>query len=214
MVNDAYLVSDVNLTGMPPIVKRPSGQHHGDLRNALEEAALSLIAEAGPRGFTLAEASRRAGVSVAAPYKHYADRDSLLAALARRAYAEQARRFTAAMARADDPAGQLACFAAEYVAFAAEERALFEITFAAGLDKSSYPDLAQAGDEVLAILTAPAAQLRASPAEARDLVLTIAATAHGTAVFLLEGVFGPIPAATGPARRRAAAAARAITAAP
>ncbi len=151
---------------------------------------------------------------MAAPYKHYADRDALLAALARRAYAEQARRFAAAIAQADDPAGQLASFASAYVTFAAEDRALFEITFAAGLDKSAYPELAQAGEEVLAILTAPAARLRPSPAEALDLVLTVAATAHGTAVFLLEGVFGPIPAAIGPARRRAAAAAAAIAARP
>lgn len=191
---------------------RASGQHHGDLRRALEEAALALISERGPRGFTLAEASRRAGVSVAAPYKHYADRDALLAALALRGYREQQRRFAAAVtaAGAAGPAGQLAAFAVAYVTFAAEERSLFAITFAAGLDKAGYPELVEAGNDVLAVLTAPARQLSEDPESARELVLAVAASAHGLAVFLLEGVFGPIPEALPPTRVRAAAAARTL----
>jgi AcrR family transcriptional regulator len=191
-------------------VKRPSGHHHGDLRNALEQAALALVAERGPRGFTLAEASRRAGVSVAAPYKHYADRDALLAALALTGYREQRQRFTAAMAASPDPAGRLAAFAAAYVSFAVEERSLFEVTFAAGLDKARYPELSEAGQAVLGILTAPAEQLRDDPDDALELVLTVAASAHGLAVFLLEGVFGPLPAAFPGTRARAAAAARTL----
>jgi AcrR family transcriptional regulator len=178
----------------------------------LEEAALSLVAESGPRGFTLAEASRRAGVSVAAPYKHYADRDALLAALALRGYAEQARRFKDAVAQASEPIEQLACFASAYVLFAVQERALFEITFAAGLDKSRYPELARAGNEVMAVLTAPASRLRPTPADASELVLSVAATAHGLAVFLLEGVFGPTADAIETTRIRAATAARTIAA--
>ena len=59
--------------------------HHGDLRTALIDAAVSLIAERGVRGFSLAEASRRVGVSSAAPYRHFADRDDLLAAVGVRA---------------------------------------------------------------------------------------------------------------------------------
>jgi AcrR family transcriptional regulator len=191
-------------------VNRASGHHHGDLRNALEEAALALVSERGPRGFTLAEASRRAGVSVAAPYKHYADRDALLASLALRGYREQRRRFAAAVADAADPAGQLAAFATAYVSFAAEERSLFEITFAAGLDKARYPELSEAGNAVLAVLTSPARQLRDNPDDALELVLTVAASAHGLAVFLLEGVFGPLLPALPKTRERAAAAARTL----
>ncbi|MEX5637726.1 TetR/AcrR family transcriptional regulator [Parafrankia sp. FMc2] len=62
----------------------------GDLRHALEEAALELVVTKGLGGFTMAETSRRADVSVAAPYKHYADRDALLAALVVRAYTDSA----------------------------------------------------------------------------------------------------------------------------
>jgi AcrR family transcriptional regulator len=209
-VNDAYQVSGVNLCSVTPSVNRASGHHHGDLRNALEQAALVLVSERGPRGFTLAEASRRAGVSVAAPYKHYADRDALLASLALRGYREQRQRFATAVAATADPAGQLAAFAMAYVTFAAEERSLFEITFAAGLDKARYPELAEAGNAVLAVLTAPARLLCNDPEDALELVLAVAASAHGLAVFLLEGVFGALPDALPHTRQRAAAVARTL----
>src|SRR3954464_9449759 len=64
----------------------PRGYHHGNLREALIRAALSLIAEKGPGGFTFAEAARAAGVSPAAPYRHFRDRDELLADVAKRGF--------------------------------------------------------------------------------------------------------------------------------
>ena len=137
-VNAIYLVNDVNLTSVSsPVKPRPSGHHHGDLRNALEQAALELVAEKGPHGFSLNEASRRAGVSVAAPYKHFADREALLAALAETGYREQRKRFAAAVESDSATSRQisLAAFAAAYVRFAAQEPALFDVTFYAGLDE-------------------------------------------------------------------------------
>jgi AcrR family transcriptional regulator len=196
---------------MDESVKRPTGRHHGDLRRALEQAALELVAEKGPGGFTLAGASRRAGVSVAAPYKHFADRDSLLAALVLTAYTEQRERYRTAMAARPDPAGQLAAFAEAYVQFAADQRALFELTFAAGLDKSRYPELAEAGSSVLELLDAPARALRGDGPQARGLVLAVAASAHGQAVFLLEGVLADQPDPLAQARQQAASAATALT---
>lgn len=53
------------------------GYHHGNLRQALVEAALELIAETGPQGFTMAEAAKRADVSAAAPYRHFTGREDL-----------------------------------------------------------------------------------------------------------------------------------------
>jgi AcrR family transcriptional regulator len=173
-----------------PVKRRPTGQHHGDLRNALLRAALELVAERGPHGFTLAETSRRAGVSVAAPYKHFADRETLLAELATRGYREQLHRFAAAMGSSEDPAEQLASFAAAYVRFAAEEPALFDITFNAGLDKSRFPELASTGDKVAGLLLPVTRQLAPDADDAFDLLLRIAASAHGLAVFLRQGLFG------------------------
>ena len=62
------------------------GYHHGNLREALIRAALNLIAEKGPAGFTFADAARSAGVSSAAPYRHFRDRQALLADVARRGF--------------------------------------------------------------------------------------------------------------------------------
>src|SRR5437764_10582482 len=64
----------------------PRGYHHGNLKEALMRAALELIAKKGPGGFTFAEAARAAGVSPAAPYRHYRDRDDLLIDVARRGF--------------------------------------------------------------------------------------------------------------------------------
>ncbi|MFE0627912.1 TetR/AcrR family transcriptional regulator [Streptomyces sp. NPDC058864] len=166
--------------------RRPSGTHHGDLRNALEEAALALVAERGPHGFTLAEACRRAGVSVSAPYKHFADRDALLASLALRGYQEQQRRYRAALTSTADPVDQLAAFAAAYVRFAAEERALFDITFLAGLDKSRHPELTQAGAALHDDLMPVTSRLTGDPEAAFGLLVRVSAVAHGLALFLQQ----------------------------
>jgi AcrR family transcriptional regulator len=82
-------VGDVNIRNMAPRTSDaaakntpPAPYHHGDLKRALVAAALGLVAEKGPQGFTMTEAAKRAGVSVAAPYRHFADRDALLAEVA------------------------------------------------------------------------------------------------------------------------------------
>ncbi|WP_189936824.1 TetR/AcrR family transcriptional regulator [Streptomyces sulfonofaciens] len=190
--------------------RRSTGQHHGDLRNALERAALSLVAERGPHGFTLAEACRRAGVSVSAPYKHFADREALLASLAIKGYREQQRRFGAAVAATEDPAGQLAAFAAAYVRFAAEERALFDITFLAGLDKDRHPELHEAGTELFDTLVPVAGRIAPGEAAALDLLVRIAAAAHGLALFLQQGMLPPGRDTLADAEERAARTARAL----
>ncbi|GHJ34435.1 TetR/AcrR family transcriptional regulator [Streptomyces sp. TS71-3] len=190
--------------------RRPTGHHHGDLRNVLEQAALALVAERGPHGFTLAEACRRAGVSVSAPYKHFADRDALLASLALKGYREQRDRYAAAVAAGDDPGEQLAAFATAYVRFAAEERALFDITFLAGLDKSRHPDLEAAGGELFAALVPVAERVAPGEAAALDLLVRVAAAAHGLALFLQQGMLPDGQNTLAAAEERAARVARAL----
>ncbi len=77
-------------------VEGSRGYHHGDLPAALRAAALQLVAERGAGGLSIAEAARRAGVSSAAPYRHYDDRDALLADLAVRALTALAERLRTA----------------------------------------------------------------------------------------------------------------------
>ncbi|QYU66880.1 TetR/AcrR family transcriptional regulator [Leptolyngbya sp. 15MV] len=81
-----------NPWGGPPTEEAPAsgfcrrGYHHGNLKEALLEAARLLTAERGPHGFTLAEAARIAGVSPSAPYRHFKDKDALMGELARRGF--------------------------------------------------------------------------------------------------------------------------------
>src|SRR3970040_2058863 len=78
--------------------RKRRGYHHGNLREALIEAALELIAAKGAAGFTFAEAARSAGVSPGAPYRHFRDRDALIVDVARRGF----ELFAAELARAWD----------------------------------------------------------------------------------------------------------------
>ena len=117
--------------------------HHGNLKQALLEAAVQLIAETGPRGFTLREAARRAGVSHNAPYRHFRDRDDLLAAVATDGF----DRLTRAMARAGPgvrPLHRLRRSGLAYVDFGLRWPQHFAAMFDAPRDPAAYPACAAA----------------------------------------------------------------------
>jgi AcrR family transcriptional regulator len=187
--------------------------HHGDLRSALVDTAVDLIAERGVRGFSLAEASRRLGVTVAAPYRHFADRDDLLAAVAIRAFGVFAAVLAATLEEDATPAEQLAVMAGAYVRFAAQHRPLFDVLFGAGIDKSRYPDLRSAAEPVKEMFLAPVRVLCDDAPEAvDDLVTAVSATAHGYAALLLDGAFGAGDSAIDTAVPRATRATLALVA--
>lgn len=116
---------------------RPKRQsyHHGNLRNALIDAASALVDLHGRDALTLREAARRAGVSQTAPYRHFADRDALLAAVAADSFLMLVEdlRAAAAMARRQSQAGRLEAMAAAYLAFAHENPGRFDLMFARSL---------------------------------------------------------------------------------
>jgi AcrR family transcriptional regulator len=191
----------------------PSGRyHHGDLKAALIDGAVTLIAERGIRGFSLAELSRRLGVTAAAPYRHFADRDELLAAVAVRALRAFGQALAAQAPRPDPPERRLAAMAASYVRFAAEQRALFSVVFGIGLDKKGrYPELRQAYEDVEDLLAACVGELRPEdPEAARQLAGAIEAAAHGYAALLTDQPDPPDPAAVTRAARQAARATLAL----
>ena len=103
MINIQTDVNVVNMLRKQSTATRRDGYHHGDLKRALTHAALSLVAERGPKGFTLTEAARRAGVSAAAPYRHFSDKASLLATVAEQGFLELHTALTAASEAATDP---------------------------------------------------------------------------------------------------------------
>ena len=118
------------------------GYHHGNLKETLVRAALALIAEKGPAGFTFAEAARWAGVSPAAPYRHFRDRDDLLADVALRGFAQFEAELAAAWADGTpDPGTAFERLGKAYLAFARNEPAYYSAMFEAGISLDDNPEL-------------------------------------------------------------------------
>ena len=169
------------------------GYHHGNLREALIEAALELIAKHGPAGFTFADAARSAGVSSAAPYRHFRDRDALIADVARRGF----ELFTEALARAwndgrPEPFAAFENIGRAYLAFARGEPAYYSAMFEAGLSFDDDPALRQAADRSFAVLRNAAEMLCALlPREERPPALMMSlhvwAMSHGIASLFARG---------------------------
>ena len=163
------------------------GYHHGNLREALIRAALELIAEKGPAGFTFADAARWAGVSSAAPYRHFRDRQALLADVARRGFELFEERLSAAWNEGrPDPFAAFENVGRAYLAFAREEPAFYSAMFEAGLPLDSDPGLRDAADQAFAVLRrATDAFCARLPADRRPpslmMSLHLWALAHGIA---------------------------------
>jgi AcrR family transcriptional regulator len=115
----------------------PSPYHHGDLRAACLQAAMELLEEGGATALSLRAVARRAGVSPAAPYRHYADRDALISAVAAVGYRELAEQLAAAHP-APSSADDLASVAVAYVQFALQRPALFRVMFAEPCDRDNF----------------------------------------------------------------------------
>ena len=108
--------------------------HHGDLRTALLDSALAVISEIGPQGLTIREVARRAGVSHAAPYRHFCDRDELILAVVEQGFEKMQHTMQAEKAVApDDPISQFAASGLAYVAFALEHPAYYRVMFSGDL---------------------------------------------------------------------------------
>jgi AcrR family transcriptional regulator len=174
----------------------PRGYHHGNLREALIRAALDLIAEKGPSGFTFAEAARFAGVSPAAPYRHFRDRDELMANVALRGFA----RFEAALAQAwndglPDPLAAFERMGRAYLDFARAEPAYYSAMFEGGIALDVSAELRDAGERAFAVLRAAAERLVGQiPAARRPPAFMVAlhvwALAHGIASLFGRGDAG------------------------
>jgi AcrR family transcriptional regulator len=185
--------------------------HHGDLRAALIDTAVELIGERGVRGFSVAEASRRLGVAVSAPYAHFADRDDLLAAVAVRAFELFYAALVPEMEKFPDPADRLAAMARGYVRFAADHRSLFEMLYESGVDKARHPEI-EAAEQALedAFMDCVRALSGRDEALSEDLATAIEATAYGHAMLLLDSGRGQDQKAIELAAERTARAALAL----
>src|SRR5277367_5987619 len=175
------------------------GYHHGNLREALVEAALVLIAEKGAAGFTIAEAARLAGVSSAAPYRHFRDAEALLAEVALRGFEQ----FTAVLGAAWNegrpvPVRAFEALGRAYLGFARGQPAYYAAMFEARIDFAAYPGLSGAADRAFGVLREAAERLVAALSPGRRppslmIALHIWAMAHGIASLFVR---------TDPSRRK------------
>jgi AcrR family transcriptional regulator len=169
------------------------GYHHGNLREALMQAAIDLIADKGPSGFTFAEAARSAGVSPAAPYRHFRDRDALVAEVATRGFVKFALELERAWAEGrPEPQAAFIRLGRAYLAFARSEPAYYAAMFESALPRASYPGLEDARRRAFEVLRGASEAICARiPKEHRPpelmMSLHVWSMAHGVASLFARG---------------------------
>jgi AcrR family transcriptional regulator len=177
-----------------PLRKKGDAYHHGDLRQALVDAAIQVVARHGADGLSLRELARRLGVSHQAPYRHFADKRALLEAVAAAGFAVLFDRMRAAIRNPDPVAGLIESGVA-YVRFALEHPAQYRVMFGARELPSGRPTENDPGDTVFRGLVATiercqqAGMLPAAPS--RDLAVVCWSIVHGLAMLAVDDKLGP-----------------------
>ncbi len=181
---------DKAISSSAPTDKRAS-YHHGDLRAHLIETVRHLVEEKGIDGFSISEASRLAGVSSAAPYKHFADKMEIVRAVV----LEGMRRLgtqmdEAANAAPPKPLARLNAIGAAYIHFAEAEQGVFRLMFGLTESHGKNPDIAAAGEETFGIVireVTAAMPEGADPEEIRRRAFMLWTFVHGHAFLKIDG---------------------------
>lgn len=169
--------------------------HHGNLRAALLEAARDLLEAEGVAGVSLRGVARAAGVSRTAPYRHFADKQALLAAVAAEGFRAMGRRMQRVLEAHEDPTERLRAIGIAYVEYAAAHREHFHLMFSPELaDRSAYPELEEAAITTFGLLQSSVAdaqeagQLRDAPLQ--ELALLCWSVVHGLSALLVDRQMG------------------------
>ena len=162
------------------------------LRDRLLDAATTLIAEVGPRGFSLREVARRARVSEAAPYWHFDDKEALLAAVAERGFIELATSLQNAGLAHDDPLGRFQARGIAYVRFALRHPSYLRVMFgAASPSRAAHPSLMEAAGRTFEMLVAAIVEAQRAhqvvAGDPEDLAIASWSLTHGLAELLVDG---------------------------
>jgi AcrR family transcriptional regulator len=176
---------------MTPRRPSPRPYHHGNLRAELIETSFALLAEHGLSEFSVAKAARAIGVSTASPYRHFADRDHLLAAVGAQAALELADRIREDVESAgQDPGERFAATAGTYVRYVADRGVGFNIIFSGPLTQLEQTELSEAGRQLISLLLDLAQSAGASgPEQALKLLERHIVTAHGYVTLYDDGFF-------------------------
>ena len=174
--------------------KAPRSYHHGDLRRALIETSIELIAEKGVSALTLREVARRLGVSHAAPRHHFADKTELLAAVAMEGFEALGEAIREAVADVTKPGDQFKRMGIAYVRFAVSHPAHFRVMYCRELAEASPPPLrdywgTNPSALRMAAVTTEALSVRQDADEAlvRTGVVSAWSLVHGLAMLWIDG---------------------------
>jgi AcrR family transcriptional regulator len=178
------------------VSKKASNYHHGALQEALIRSAREILESEGYEALTLRAAARRAGVSQAAPYNHFADKAALLAAIAAQGFKEFAAAMRHEVDTAVDPAARLNAAGIAYVAFATSNPGLFKLMFGANVHQSSGdPVLDASRNSAYEVLRGAVHAVQVSgvrdPAPEELESLRSWALVHGLATMINEGTIAP-----------------------
>jgi AcrR family transcriptional regulator len=159
--------------------------HHGNLPNALRAAARAILDEAGQDAVGLREAARRIGVSATAVYRHFSNKEELLASVA----AEGFRELAAAMEAVETGSDRLRGVSLAYVEFALQKRGLFRLMFGPILvERAKYPELNAAAGAVFDVLQRIAVSAEEQPREDNSAGMAAWGLVHGLSSLLIDGL--------------------------
>jgi AcrR family transcriptional regulator len=166
--------------------------HHGDLRQALIEEAIALVAEQGTSNWSLREVARRIGVSHTAPYRHFTDRDALLAAVAERGFQKMSQFLLASLVKILTPHSlRLQTIGIAYVQYAIDHPSEYEVMFRYQKNKQQHLTLQEASHQTFAILVdeIEAGQKNGEfrLEDPRQLALVSWSVVHGLSMLLIDG---------------------------
>jgi AcrR family transcriptional regulator len=172
-------------------LKKP--YHHGELRQALIDAARALVNERGESGFSLSDACRKAGVSTAAPYRHFADKQEILIEVAAQGFADMAsRNRMEAQRHPEGSSERIVALGWVYFTFATNEPALFRLMFAGLSDED---DLAAHGRDCFAYVVEEIVGFCAAnriEGDAWRIALELWAVVHGATSLTIDGGFAKV----------------------
>jgi len=172
--------------------KSAPSYHHGDLRAALKKTVLKLVRQKGPRGFSLNEASRLAGVTVAAPYRHFEDKDAILAEIICDGNAILAKEVRDAVGTVSGTREQMLEAGMAYLRFSVKHADYFSLIFSSGIDKSKYPEVQRSAQDAFSVILSLAQQSEPTPALGYDQAVSAWALAHGLATLNADGALASV----------------------
>jgi len=182
--------------------------HHGDLRNALLQAALELVQETGSTHFSLRDVTERIGVTQPAFYRHFGDLDDLLSTLCRNGFDAFGELEHEMMADSPDPWVRLRALVRAYIHFAVSNPGYFRIMFDSGL--ANRPENLARAKPTFQVLADTIEELLGPGEASFDQAIAVWATMHGLSALMLSGQLGDVLRKPDRAARLEAAAAQLI----